>query len=54
MGTPFIVATFDEQVGLSYLRGMHLNDSKTPLGSKKDRHENIGLYVIIREQVIPG
>ncbi|KAG6371883.1 xylose isomerase-like protein [Boletus reticuloceps] len=38
-----IVATFDEQVGLSYLRGMHLNDSKTPLGSKKDRHENIGL-----------
>ena len=39
------VATFDEQVGLSYLRGMHLNDSKTPLGSKKDRHENIGLYV---------
>ncbi|KAF9242073.1 xylose isomerase-like protein, partial [Melanogaster broomeanus] len=37
------VATFDEQVGLSYLRGMHLNDSKTPLGSRKDRHENIGL-----------
>ncbi|KAF8125960.1 xylose isomerase-like protein [Boletus edulis] len=37
------MATFDEQVGLSYLRGMHLNDSKTPLGSKKDRHENIGL-----------
>jgi AP endonuclease-1 len=22
-----------------------MNDSKTPLGSKKDRHENIGLYV---------
>ncbi|KAG8217947.1 xylose isomerase-like protein [Butyriboletus roseoflavus] len=41
--TLLIVATFDEQVGLSYLRGMHLNDSKTPLGSKKDRHENIGL-----------
>ena len=41
-----IVATFDEQVGLSYLCGMHLNDSKTPLGSKKDRHENIGLYVV--------
>ncbi|KAG9313328.1 xylose isomerase-like protein [Chiua virens] len=37
------MAIFDDQVGLSYLRGMHLNDSKTPLGSKKDRHENIGL-----------
>ncbi|THH13835.1 hypothetical protein EW146_g6435 [Bondarzewia mesenterica] len=34
---------FDKVVGIKYLRGMHLNDSKTPLGSKKDRHENIGL-----------
>ncbi|KAF5347887.1 hypothetical protein D9756_010143 [Leucocoprinus leucothites] len=34
---------FDEIVGLSYLRGMHLNDSKTELGSHRDRHENIGL-----------
>lgn len=25
---------------------MHLNDSKTDLGSKKDRHESIGLYVL--------
>ncbi|KAF9448286.1 AP endonuclease [Macrolepiota fuliginosa MF-IS2] len=38
-----MMTKFDEQVGLSYLRGMHLNDSKTELGSKKDRHENIGL-----------
>ncbi|KAF7313181.1 AP-endonuc-2 domain-containing protein [Mycena kentingensis (nom. inval.)] len=38
-----IVADFDKQVGFKYLRGMHLNDSKTELGSKKDRHENIGL-----------
>ncbi|TDL19144.1 AP endonuclease [Rickenella mellea] len=37
------ISLFDEEIGLSYLRGMHLNDSKTPLGSKKDRHENIGL-----------
>ncbi|KIJ16658.1 hypothetical protein PAXINDRAFT_98484 [Paxillus involutus ATCC 200175] len=37
------MATFDEQVGLSYLRGMHFNDAKMPLGSRKDRHENIGL-----------
>ncbi|KAJ7765665.1 xylose isomerase-like protein [Mycena metata] len=38
-----IVTDFDTTVGLSYLRGMHLNDSKTEHGSKKDRHENIGM-----------
>lgn len=38
---------FDKIVGLSYLRGMHLNDSKTMLGSRKDRHENIGMYVLL-------
>lgn len=37
---------FDRVVGLSYLRGMHLNDSKTMLGSHKDRHENIGACVL--------
>ncbi|KAG6911420.1 hypothetical protein DXG01_016517 [Tephrocybe rancida] len=36
---------FDAEVGLSYLRGMHLNDSKTAHNSKKDQHENIGQYV---------
>ncbi|KAI0746789.1 xylose isomerase-like protein [Daedaleopsis nitida] len=34
---------FDREVGMSYLRGMHINDSKAALASKKDRHENIGL-----------
>ncbi len=33
---------FDEIVGLARLRGVHLNDSKTELGSRKDRHEHIG------------
>ncbi|KAF8163804.1 xylose isomerase-like protein [Crassisporium funariophilum] len=37
------LADFDKQVGLTYLRGMHLNDSKTEYNSRKDRHENIGL-----------
>ena len=37
------VKQFDEQIGLKYLCGMHLNDSKTEQNSKKDRHENIGL-----------
>ena len=39
----FAVTEFERDVGLSYLRGMHLNDSKGALASKKDRHENIGL-----------
>ncbi|KAG5721532.1 putative endonuclease 4 [Termitomyces sp. T112] len=37
------IEKFDADVGLSYLRGMHLNDSKTEHNSRKDRHENIGL-----------
>lgn len=32
---------FDEVVGFRYLRGMHLNGSKTPLGSRKDRHDTL-------------
>lgn len=34
---------FDETVGFNYLRGMHLNDSKRELGSRVDRHDNIGV-----------
>ncbi|KAI5985629.1 xylose isomerase-like protein [Pisolithus albus] len=37
------ISEYDDVVGLSYLRGLHLNDARTTLGSKKDRHENIGL-----------
>ncbi|EGN95779.1 hypothetical protein SERLA73DRAFT_162523 [Serpula lacrymans var. lacrymans S7.3] len=37
------ISDFDTHIGLSYLRGLHMNDSKTPLASKKDRHENIGM-----------
>lgn len=33
---------FDETVGLNYLSGMHLNDSKKGLGSRVDRHESLG------------
>jgi deoxyribonuclease-4 len=33
---------FDRQVGLDRLRAVHLNDSKAPFGSNKDRHENLG------------
>jgi deoxyribonuclease-4 len=34
--------TFDTIVGLKYLKGMHLNDSKPKLGSRVDRHHSIG------------
>lgn len=37
-----VMASFDEIVGIRYLRALHLNDSKTPLASNKDRHEQIG------------
>jgi len=33
---------FGEIVGFKYLMGMHINDSKPPLGSHKDRHHSIG------------
>jgi deoxyribonuclease-4 len=33
---------FDETIGLKRLHLLHLNDSKTPLGSRKDRHWHIG------------
>jgi len=34
--------TFDREVGLERLKMFHINDSKTPLGSRVDRHEHIG------------
>lgn len=35
-------AAFDKIIGRDKLRGFHLNDSKHPPGSRKDRHERIG------------
>jgi deoxyribonuclease-4 len=32
----------DARIGLDRLRALHANDSKAPLGSNRDRHENIG------------
>ena len=43
------LASFAETVGLERLVMVHLNDSKTPLGSNRDRHENIGEGEIGRE-----
>ncbi len=33
---------FDKIVKFKYLKGMHINDSKPPLGSRVDRHESLG------------
>jgi len=40
---------FDRIVGNQYLKAMHLNDSKTPLNSRVDRHQSLGLGHIGRE-----
>ena len=36
------IEEFDRIVGLEFLKAFHLNDSKFPLGSRMDRHEEIG------------
>lgn len=33
---------FDEIVGIGYLKGMHLNDTKKGFGTRVDRHDNLG------------
>ena len=37
------MAEFGRIVGFNYLKGMHLNDSKVGLGSRKDRHHSLGM-----------
>jgi deoxyribonuclease IV len=41
-GLDMALADLDATCGLDRLVCLHLNDSKTPLGSNRDRHENIG------------
>lgn len=36
-----VFAEFGQVVGFEYLRGMHLNGSKTPLASRVDRHDTL-------------
>lgn len=37
-----VLDEFDKVIGLGRLKALHLNDSKNPFGSHKDRHEKIG------------
>lgn len=36
-----VLQKFDEIIGLEYLKAIHINDSKNPFESHKDRHEKI-------------
>ena len=38
-----VLTRFDKIIGLSRLKAIHLNDSMNPPGSRKDRHQKIGL-----------
>ncbi|MDV3175549.1 MAG: deoxyribonuclease IV [Candidatus Phytoplasma australasiaticum] len=46
------IKKFDKIINLKYLSVIHINDSKNCLGSKKDRHENIGYGKIGFETLI--
>jgi deoxyribonuclease-4 len=37
-----VLGQLDREIGLERLRCLHVNDSKAPLGSNRDRHDNIG------------
>lgn len=37
-----VLKEFDAVIGMDRLKAIHLNDSKNPFGSHKDRHEKIG------------
>ena len=37
-----VLTEFDQVIGLSRLKAVHLNDSQNPLGARKDRHARIG------------
>jgi deoxyribonuclease-4 len=41
-GIDKMLRQFDKCIGREYLKCLHLNDSKAPIGSGKDRHEHLG------------
>ncbi len=43
---------FERLIGLKYIGLIHLNDSKNKLGSKLDRHENLGYGYIGKENLL--
>jgi deoxyribonuclease IV len=61
-GAAAVLDRFDELIGLDRLPLMHLNDSKSALGSRSDRHEHLGagrigaagLAAFLRDPRLPG
>lgn len=54
-----VLTAFDKVIGLARVRAVHINDSKHPLGARKDRHEKIGegtlgLEAIVRVMTHPA
>ena len=47
-----VLAEFDRVIGLERLKAVHVNDSKNPLGARKDRHEKIGEGFIGTEAIL--
>ena len=47
-----ILDEIDSKIGLSYVKCVHINDSKNELGAHKDRHENIGYGTIGFDKLI--
>ena len=41
-----VLEQFDKLLGLNQIAVVHLNDSKNPMGARKDRHENLGFGTI--------
>lgn len=41
-----VLDAFDRIIGLGRLKAVHLNDSMNPLGSRKDRHQKLGMGAI--------
>ncbi len=47
-----VLNNIDNTIGLDRIKALHINDSMTELGSKKDRHEKLGLGTIGLEGII--
>lgn len=47
-----VLEKFEKRIGLKYLKVLHINDSKNPIGAHKDRHENFGFGHIGFETLI--
>ena len=44
-----VISEFDRVIGIERLKAIHINDSRNPMSSHKDRHEKIGLGSIGNE-----